>query len=72
MVIYQIIAGPLTVAPPDGCALCGWTERSHPRFYFGKHSGPDVPRTYVRPDDALRLARMRVRRAERAAAGGCW
>jgi hypothetical protein len=58
---------PHIIAEPNACALCAIPERQHVQHYFGQHLG-DNPTTYVAPDDATRLARMRARRAARAEA----
>jgi hypothetical protein len=57
------------VLPPNGCAACGVIEREHCQHYYGLHFGPDRPRGYVMPDDALRLKRMKVRRMLRIMGG---
>ena len=63
-VLYEL-GRPGVVASPDGCAACGWPERGHLIWYVNEHLVPGVPQTYVRPDDATRLARMKLRRAAR-------
>jgi len=63
LVLYEL--GRTRIASPDGCAVCGHPERGHHRWYVEPHIQPGVPVTYVRPNDATRLARMKLRRAER-------
>lgn len=60
--LYRLAVPGSVIADPDSCLLCGWPERGHLQWYFGPHLGSDVPKTYVRPDDRTRLARMRERR----------
>lgn len=64
LVLYEL-GRPGVVASPNGCAACGWPERGHPIWYVDPHMKPGVPKTYVQPDDATRLARMRARRRAR-------
>lgn len=64
VVLYQL-GLPGVTASPDGCAICGWPERGHPQWYVDPHIQPGVPVTYVRPNDATRLARMKLRRKQR-------
>ncbi len=62
MQVYRLAVPYPIVADPNACALCGWPERGHAQWYFGPHLDPDNPKTYVAPDNALRLARMKERR----------
>jgi hypothetical protein len=66
MTVYRLAVPYPMVADPNACALCGWQERGHAQWYFGPHLASGQPKTYVRPDDGLRLARMRERRRQRA------
>lgn len=53
----------VVVAEPNACALCGIPQREHgQRFHAGGNT-----RTYVMPDDATRLARMKLRHEQRKA-----
>ncbi len=63
-VLYEL-GRPGVIASPDGCGACGWPERGHRVWYVEPHLVPGVPQTYVRPDDATRLSRMKMRRAQR-------
>lgn len=65
-VLYEL-GRPGVIASPDGCVICGWAERVHFRWYVEPHIKPGVPVTYVRPGDATRLARMKLRREQRLA-----
>ncbi len=65
MTFFRLAVPYQIVAAPNSCALCGWDERGHAQWYFGPHLDPGQPKTYVQPDDRLRLTRMKLRRAER-------
>lgn len=60
MVVWNTVGD---IVPPNSCALCGVEWRSHGRRFGARHGGGDG--RYVLPGDALRLARMRARRAAR-------
>ena len=50
----------MTLPDPNGCALCGLPERGHGIWYNAQHLGGGG---YVAPTDAVRLERMKARRA---------
>lgn len=47
-----------SAAEPDSCAVCSWPQRQHVQVWHGVGYGWEG---YRAPDDALRLARMRLR-----------
>ncbi|MFS0885042.1 hypothetical protein [Aeromicrobium sp. 179-A 4D2 NHS] len=47
---------------PNACRLCQFTEVYHPRLWIDGHGSHG----FIAPDDALRLERMKARRAARA------